>query len=423
VDRPRCPDHPGSPVWRDGRYGKNRQRQRWRCVPRNGERPHRFTPVLPMRQMGGADGSCLECSRGWEPWEGMPAGGDDRYTIREKSRTLVSLAHGESYRSAARHIRDLAGFTTVGPNGELQVSRDGRLTMDWVPHYASILREEYLPDYWPEVLVLDHLPFHVKAQTAAGLPKPSGRVAFHVLAALSYGDGSEQAASKRGDREPRLWRVAADTKVGEQNWRRFLESLEGQPEYVVCDRQQGLLKAVRKTWPEARVYLCAHHLRRNVEEYVRKADLRLTPLATTVHARTFVDMEAFEAFSDALGEATASDHWARVSVEQKRWLRRLQAWLEDGHEAIMRTITEQHAPLTTGGLEKPLREIKNALYDRRALFKNLDRLESLLVLMQLRQNGLANGQRWGDLLYKAHLRGDGRVAGRRRVDTTVRRIR
>jgi hypothetical protein len=88
----------------------------------------------------------------------------------------------------------------------------------------------------------------------------------------------------------------------------------------------------------------------------------------------------------------------------------------------MQTITEEHAPLTTGGLEKPLREIKNALYDRRALFKNLDRLDALLVLMQLRQNGLANGQRWGDLLYRAHLEGAGRVAGRRSVDRTVRRV-
>lgn len=423
MERPQCPDHPESQVWRDGRYGKNKQRQRWRCVPRNGDRPHRFTPVLPMRQLGGAEGACLECSRGWEPWEGMPAGEDDRYTIREKARTLVALAHGHSYRSAARHIRDLAGFTTMGPNGELQVSRDGRLTMDWVPHYASILKDEYLPDHWPEVLVLDHLPFHVKAKTAEGLPKRSGRVAFHVLAALSYGDGTGKAAAKRRSREPRLWRVAADTKVGERNWRRFLESLEGQPEYVVCDRQQGLLKALRKVWPKARVYLCAHHLRRNVEEYLRKADLRLSALAATVHARTFVDMDAYEEFSDALREAAEPDHWAELSPGQKRWLRRLQGWVAEGHDAILQTITEQHAPLTTGGLEKPLREIKNALYDRRALFKNLDRLDALLVLMQLRQNGLANGQRWGDLLYQAHLNGAGRVGGRRRVDKTSRRIR
>jgi hypothetical protein len=45
-----CPrvEHAGSRVRFDGQYGKpGHRRQLYRCVPANGDRPHRFTEVLP----------------------------------------------------------------------------------------------------------------------------------------------------------------------------------------------------------------------------------------------------------------------------------------------------------------------------------------------------------------------------------------
>ena len=54
----RCPrpEHAGSRVRFDGHYGPpEHRRQRYRCVPANGDRPHRFTEVLP-REESWSDG-------------------------------------------------------------------------------------------------------------------------------------------------------------------------------------------------------------------------------------------------------------------------------------------------------------------------------------------------------------------------------
>jgi hypothetical protein len=423
MDRPVCPRHPDGRVWRDGRYGQKGRRQRWRCIPMDGSKSHLFTPTLPLRGAGGDTEVCLECARPWNPWEGMPTGEDDRFSIQEKALTLVELARGATYREASRHIRDHVGFVKPGSGGRQDVSRDGRLAMDWVPHYAQILGDAYLPTAWPEVLVLDHVPFHVKAKTPEGLPKRAGRPAFHVLGALSYGNGSVIAA-QQASRRPLLWRVAADTKVGEVNWRRFLKALPGQPSYVVCDQQKGLVNAVRRLWPDTKVYPCAHHLQKNAEAYLAKAGLRLGTVADALHGRTFVEADAYHRFLRELAALREPAEWAKLSETQWEAVADLESWVAQRDQAIRTSLNEPHAPLTTGGLEKPLRaNIKNALYDRRALFRNLDRLDALLILLQLNQNGLANVQRWAETLRGEHLHHHGRVPGRRRVDTTRRRIR
>jgi hypothetical protein len=56
------PDHAGSRVRFDGRYGKpGHRRQLYRCVPGNGDRPHRFTELLP-REEAWRD-ACEACER------------------------------------------------------------------------------------------------------------------------------------------------------------------------------------------------------------------------------------------------------------------------------------------------------------------------------------------------------------------------
>jgi hypothetical protein len=45
------PEHPGSRVRFDGKYGKpGHRRQLYRCTPRDGDRPHRFTELLPREE-------------------------------------------------------------------------------------------------------------------------------------------------------------------------------------------------------------------------------------------------------------------------------------------------------------------------------------------------------------------------------------
>lgn len=92
--------------------------------------------------------------------------------------------------------------------------------------------------------MLDHLPFHLRSR-AGGKPKQSGRVGFHVFAALSYGEGTIADAERSG-RISMLWRLGAFKAVPQFSWEEFFGQLPGQPVYVVCDRQAGMLNALAK---------------------------------------------------------------------------------------------------------------------------------------------------------------------------------
>lgn len=63
--RPVCPRHPHSTVC-DGKYGKKpHERQRYKCLPANGDPRHVFTETLP--RLHGGTGECLECERHFRP--------------------------------------------------------------------------------------------------------------------------------------------------------------------------------------------------------------------------------------------------------------------------------------------------------------------------------------------------------------------
>ena len=63
------PEHAGSRVRFDGHYGKpGHRRQLYRCMPGNGDRPHRFTEVLPREEAvdrGVTEERALETVLGW----------------------------------------------------------------------------------------------------------------------------------------------------------------------------------------------------------------------------------------------------------------------------------------------------------------------------------------------------------------------
>jgi hypothetical protein len=267
---------------------------------------------------------------------GMPSPGCQcrSHSTHSPAAPPVLFNEGGSYRHASQQARIRAQAFQQGPNGTLIASRDGRLAADWVSQYAPILAEEFLPTVWPEVLVLDHLPFHLRAR-AGGQPKQSGRVGFHVFAALSYGDGTV-AEAKRHRRTPMLWRLGAFKAVSQASWEDFFAQLPGNPVYVVCDRQSGMLNALAKVWPATRVYPCTQHLRMNVEEILRMGAL--------VHEKTFVrrqDYDALVAEVDRLHRDREA--WEVLSKDKKEGANRLDAWLTTNGTAIEKSISEPHA--------------------------------------------------------------------------------
>src|SRR5450756_3035208 len=70
----RCPrpEHAGSRVRLDGTYGKlGHRRQRYKCSPRGGGKPHVFTELLPREESWHS--SCEHCERQLERREGPKA--------------------------------------------------------------------------------------------------------------------------------------------------------------------------------------------------------------------------------------------------------------------------------------------------------------------------------------------------------------
>jgi hypothetical protein len=93
------------------------------------------------------------------------------------------------------------------------------------------------PAAWPAEgsLLLDHLPFRVRALDASGKRIPAGRVAFDVFCAVGYHAG-----------KPRIWHAQAFPSAHPAHWSAFLGSLPGEPKRIVCDAHGGMLRAIEE---------------------------------------------------------------------------------------------------------------------------------------------------------------------------------
>ena len=250
------PEHVGSRVRFDGQYGaQGHRRQYYKCVPANGDRPHRFTEVLP-REESWKD-ACEVCERDVEFNEGPHAARKYQFVARGVAGALVAVGAGSTYRAAAGVARERARRLRVDPQtGELRFSRHGSLVMDWVEVFAPVVFEAHRLRAWPASgsLLLDDLPFRVRDPDSG-----RHRIAFRVFAAMGYDAG-----------RPKLWRLEAFASKSQPDWEAFLGALEGAPSRVVCDNDHGLTNAVRVRFPEAELYLCEWHLRHALERLMGK---------------------------------------------------------------------------------------------------------------------------------------------------------
>ncbi len=236
------PEHAGSRVRLAGRHGpEGHRRQRYWCVPANGDRPHRFTESLP-REESWHD-ACELCERDVDVHEGPHAARHYQFVARGIAEALVMVGAGSTYREAALVARERAKRLRAGPDGEQRFSRHGSLVMDWVEVFAPVVFEPCRPHAWPASgsLLLDDLPFRVRSPDTG-----RHRIAFRVFAAMGYEAG-----------RPRLWRLEARTSKSQADWKAFLDALPGAPPRVVCDNDDGLTKAVARALPRRRACTCA----------------------------------------------------------------------------------------------------------------------------------------------------------------------
>ena len=106
------------------------------------------------------------------------------------------------------------------------------------------------PTAWPAEgsLLLDHLPFRVRALDGSGKRIPAGRVAFDVFCAVGYRAG-----------KPQLWRAEAFPTRPSGQLERFLGSLPGEPRRIVCDAHAGMLRAIERALAHTELHQCEWH--------------------------------------------------------------------------------------------------------------------------------------------------------------------
>lgn len=365
------PEHTGSRVRFDGQYGAaGHRRQYYKCLPANGDRPHRFTEVLP-REESWKD-ACEVCERDVGFNEGPHAARKYQFVARGVAEALVAVGTGSTYRAAAAVARERARRLRVdAETGELRASRHGSLVMDWVEVFAPVVFEAYRPRKWPASgsVLLDDLPFSVRDPNSG-----RHRIAFRVFAAMGYDAG-----------RPKLLRLEAFTTKSQPDWEAFLGTLEGAPPRVVCDNDSGLTNAVRARFPDAELYLCEWHLRHALE-------------------RLMGNLRAEGSYRDAIDELlpqveaafTGPSFWAPfLERAHAAGIPRVSGWLNSTGRIVeeqfgrpgLRSSRPADMPLSTSPLDAFINPIRASIQPRAYGLKNRERTNRMLMLMQLHANG------------------------------------
>lgn len=406
MEVPQCPvaEHAGSVVVRAGWYGRPpHRRQRWLCRPPNGDRRHRFTPVLT--RQGEPHAFCVECSTGLERWEGQAGARRYQFSAREVGEALAAVAAGASYRAAAEVARRRAGRIPPGasdarPERRRDPLREGQLVADWVDVFTELVCASVLPGRWPETLLIDSKNFRIHSGAHAGR-------GFHVLAAM----GSEPAAPGKWAPVPRLWRLEPFARKDQAAWEAFFGALEGAPRVIVSDADNALACAIESVFGEAGTEhrLCEWHLGRKLREHLPDELLedREHPI-TRALGGAFRSPEGWRALVEASAEERRG---GRSLVLARRWLDRY------GERVAAQVATrDPGGPNSTGPVEQVLREVDRRIGDRVGSFTNRARMAKLLALMTLDLTGQADGRQWADRLRERLYLAGGRPANQRPHD-------
>jgi hypothetical protein len=365
------PEHAGSRVRFDGRYGPpEHRRQYYKCLPSNGDPPHRFTETLP-REESWQD-ACESCERDVGLREGPHAARKYQFVARGVAEALVMVGAGSTYSEAGMVARERARrMRADADSGEVRFSRHGSLVSDWVEVFAPVVFEPYRPRAWPGSgsLLVDDLPFRVRDPDTGRT-----RVAFRVFAALGYEAG-----------RPMPWRLEAFTTKSQAHWEAFLAALPGAPPRVVCDNDTGLTRAVGARFPDAELYLCEWHLRHALERLMVKLRREQPQHQETID----------ELLADTEAAFTGPSFWLPFTERcHAAGIPRVSEWLNTTGQIVAdqfnrrgpRASRPVDMPLSTSLLDGFTNPIRAAIGPRAYGLKNRERTNRMLMLMQLHAN-------------------------------------
>lgn len=373
---PACPrGHPDGRVVRDGiQRDGGRPRQRWRCILPGGSY-HRFLGVVS-RTCTSVE-TCVECENHLAPYEGPAAPAQFEYLIREIAGALVDVGRGSTYTDAARRVHLQAVVNT--PGRSMREVKNGQTVADWMADFVPVVSAPHAPSRWPEVLVLDSVPFWWR-----GIGEPRTKTPLYsILAAYGY-----DASGENG----RLWRLEAHPTQTTPAWEEFLARLPGDPVSIVADADLAIRGAITARWGKAfwmdRYHSCEYHLHASGSEVLNRA----------VGASELRGM-----FRNAIASREAWDSFE--SAVEKSGALAMQTWVKIHGEQIRRQSTRRGSipPVyANGALENTLNKVRTSIADRAFSFRNRARLNLLLELLRLGQLRADNAADYASAI-RAHL--------------------
>ena len=400
---PACPRHELSAVIGNGVRLSGR-RQRYLCRPPSGK-SHQFT--LPVTEE--LVGSCLTCRREWP--EGLPVAHNARFVVELAASFLVQLGLGMSMRDAAEWARlekaelgeTLA--TVTGRHGvahSAEVSREGRLSADWLERYGAPLVRALMPTTWPAgTIAVDAKTFNVSARypddhpDRPGHPFPSGGVRFAVIAAAMRGPQGRS----------RICHVRAMPNDHKPSWTDFFRSLPGKPDTILSDPDPQIEYAIREAWPKDPPLhpLSTWHYWSKVQEKFLTA--RLYPWTNDLcrdSEAAFKHPELFHAWR------------AQAMLEAPQPVK---VWLTKKGDEVQARLNGAAPPLAIGDPETFLgQKVAYALAVGRGKIRNLCRLDVRLGLIALAQNRQLRPARVEAILLDQLSRPGPRLVPRRGLD-------
>jgi hypothetical protein len=367
-------------------------------VPADGD-VHRFTEPLP-RQTA-PDPECSECEREIHRHEGPPTPRRFDFAAREVARALVSVGSGTTYRRAGFEARDRSGRLRFSQRGWELKNNDGNTVADWVELFAPSIFEQRSPKEWPRILALDAQPFAVASSN--GHPKRRVQPAFHVFGAYGWdAHGSGSVIALRA--QPNF-----TFKHGVLYWAAFLEELrrrfgDGLVEQIVVDADDNIVQAIELVWPRTGpspvVYVCHRHLKNRLLTILRQNHVAAADRLYQAAEHAFDWQNRWDDF---------------LALARQAGIRQVDAWLANWEPRVSFQIANQRGrKVSVGPLEQALTVVRNNLEDRRGAFKNRERLNRLLMLMQLDLNEQADERRYAKTI-RDQLLANGGYSSPRRV--------
>jgi hypothetical protein len=393
VRRPPCPQAHAGRVLLDGHIrspGGRFDRPRYRCLPDVGN-PHVFTEPLPIRHDLGTpdEDECLSCGRHFGRNDGRRTPTRFGYAIYDIAEILIRLSRGENFREVASAVRKRLGRKATRGAIKGRISDSASPATHALDIFGPVLADWQIRTTWPRIVALDALPLRTRHRKKRG-PKvpwpqsakkrkrkpPPGRIV--EIGRVLVASGSDRPIGEE-DMMPLLFRFEGGGDEGA--WIEFLRSFEGEPEWVVSDRDKAIVNAVAEVWPQATHYFSHWHLAENAKEALKR-DKGLKP-------KVRAQLEAHlvpELFSSLRRyHAAAADALAAGAHE-------LIGWLNAAHglhrQMDKLRIGRKGYPKSAGAAEAHIRAIKAAIFERRHGFTNVDRLNVLLGLIRARLAGL-----------------------------------